>query len=140
MTKYLVVFLAVAVVAIVGFVLQAQSANTAQVVLSSRCLNYARDFDRVAQNSFLIMFNQNGYNVQQAAAYDICAGIEDQGFALYFAQRPPLQNFHRFEWANGDVYGYRGGPDERLGNIQYWICNDSRARVILSGQQVCSTL
>lgn len=140
MTKYLFVFLAVAVVALGGLAFYLHSENTASVVLASRCLIYAKDFDRVAQNSFMLVFNEKGYSTQQSTAYDYCAGQEAPGVATYFMQNMPMQVLHRFEFVNGDIYGYRGGPEAKLGYIQYYICNDGRARVLISGRQICSTL
>jgi hypothetical protein len=140
MTKYLIALLAVAVFAVAGLMFYMQSENTANMVLAPRCFNYANDFARVAENTLLRVYNERGYSTQEAIAYDYCSGEESQGIATYFNQNAPLRNYHFFEWDNGDVYGYMGGPEAQTGNIQYFICRDGRARVILSGVQVCSTM
>ncbi len=140
MTKYLVGLLVVAFVAIAGLTFYMRSENTADVVLAPRCFNYANDYARVAENTLLRVYNEQGYSAQEATTYDYCTGAEQAGVAIYLVQNPPLKNYHRFEWLNGDVYGYLGGPEQVVGNVQYFICSDGRARVMLSGVQVCSTM
>ncbi|MEM4263838.1 MAG: hypothetical protein QW666_03015 [Candidatus Woesearchaeota archaeon] len=140
MTKYLIALLVVAVFAVAGLTFYMQSENTANLVLAPRCFNYANDFARVAENTLLRVYNEKGYSTQEAILYDYCIGAEAPGIATYFIQNAPLKNYHRFEWYTGDVYGYLGGPEPVLGNIQYYICQDGRAKVIISGIQVCSTM
>lgn len=140
MAKYLIALLVVAVFAVAGLTFYMQSENTANLVLAPRCFNYASDFARVAENTLLRVYTEKGYSAQEVTAYDYCRGEEAPGIATYFIQNAPLKNYHRFDWNNGDVYGYMGGPDPVIGNIQYFICQDGRARVMLSGVQVCSTI
>ena len=137
---YLTLFLVVAIVALTGITISMQAEKSGSAVAAPRCFTYALEIDNVVRNTLGRIWDERGYEAQEATWYDACTGEEAPGVAVYYNQNPPLRDYHRFEWFNEDVFGYMGGPEPKVGYIQYTICADERAEVVMSGVKLCSTL
>ncbi|MBW2973409.1 hypothetical protein KY346_03375 [Candidatus Woesearchaeota archaeon] len=138
------VFLAVSLVAVVAlslFVSTQYSGGISfgQRMTGYRCVQFAQDFDRVVKNTLFMAQGEERYSRAYEVRENPCTDKTEEGILEAVTQTPPLEGYNRFAWIN-DVYGYQGGPEPKIGYIQYWLCSDDeRARVVISGIEVCNT-
>lgn len=133
-------FLFVSVVAVMGLSLFFDAQNTGRLITDPDCHRFAYEHDVILDHTFWVAQGQAEYGRSYESVENPCTGRVEEGVYEHLDQDPPLEQYGRFTWGSGAVYGFQGGQEMKYGNIQFWYCPDGyRGRVILSNTEVCNS-
>ncbi len=133
-------FFFVSIVAIFSLSLFFDAQYSGGLVTEIDCARYASEFDVVIKNTLFRAQGQKGYANSYDTRVNPCTGLAEDGRLETLVQDPPLEQYGRFGWGTGAVYGYQGDETMKYGNIMYWYCPDNyRGRVVLSTTEVCNS-
>ncbi len=133
MTKNLI-FLVVAIVAVVGIMLQLHPQTTGNAPIDpARCLLLIDDFKH---NLFEPGFAQAGIAPVATTEIDACTGQAAAGAVRFVPRQMPISDMYGIDFENGNSFYYVDSADPVRGTIQLYICNGV-GKVVMSGVQVC---
>jgi len=133
------IFLIVAVVAVVGIIVQFSPQTTGNLAIGvDRCIQLAQDF---RFNLMQPSFERGNIRPVLATRLNPCVQSEMIGDELFYDKTMPQRDHYEIEFINGDIYGFIGSGEEVNGNIQYALCRQTDGSMVgsvtMSGIVVC---
>lgn len=114
-----------------------QSMATGQVPVDPLgCARLAGEYDFVIEKTL----DTEGVLSRSVTTINPCTGVVESAQNRVGAREQPYRVHARNAFGTGDVYGSVTGRLPGQGVIDYVLCSDGRARVTVSGVNVCNTL
>lgn len=108
---------------------------TGQVPLTQAdCFALAKAYDGIVLRT-LSRVNTDSRSI---TTINPCSGESSAGTERVFDAKEPQRDYARVQFSNGDAWGIVGGL--QTGNIQYALCSAYKARIRVSGVDVCNTI
>ncbi len=119
----------------VGVNIDVNTGITGKVPLTQAdCFALAKAYD----DTVIRTLSRVGADSRSITTINPCSGESSAGTERVFDAREPQRDYARVQFPNGDAWGIVGGL--QAGNIQYALCSAYKARIRISGVDVCNTI